>query len=59
MDFRIITFSNLIESRGKIVGDSGYLLVKISRALRRVGSENEGVVKGLLGVSVVIGEGSI
>ena len=57
MDFRIITFSNLVESRGKTKGDSGELSVKISKALRRVGLEIEGVVKGLRGVSVELGEG--
>ena len=49
----MVKFSNLIKSKGKIEGENGDLSVKISRALRRVGSSKEGVVKGLPGVARV------
>ena len=45
----MVTFSNLIESKGKMEGELGVLSVNISNALRRVGSSKEGVERGLLG----------
>ena len=49
-------FSNLIESRDKTEGEMGDLSVKISRALRRVGSSKEGMVKGLPGGAIQGGD---
>ena len=50
--FLIVTFSNLIDSKGRIEGEMGDLSVKISRDLRREGSSKEGVVKGLPGEAI-------
>ena len=49
LDLRIVTFSNLIESKDKTEGEMGDLSIKIPKALSRVGSAKEGVVNGLLG----------
>ena len=52
----MVTFSNIIKSKGKIEGENGDLFVNISRALRRVGSSKEGVVKGLPGGAIQGGD---
>ena len=52
----MVTFSNLIESKGKTEGEIGDLSMNISKALRRVGSSKEGVVKGLPGGAIQGGD---
>ena len=47
LDFWIVTFSNLIESKGSVEGETGYLSKKISRDLRSDGSKQEGEEMGL------------
>ena len=56
LSFQIVTLSDLIESRGKMEGESSGLSEIMASDLRRVGSEKDGVVKGLLGESVIGGE---
>ena len=45
----IVTFSNLIESRGRIEGDRGFLSEKMFKDFCKDGSEKEGEVTGLSG----------
>ena len=47
LDFLTVTFSNLIESKGRVDGEMGDLSEKISRAFRREGSLKEGEEIGL------------
>ena len=47
--FLMVTFSNLIESSGRMDGEDEDLSVNISNALRREGSSKDGVVRGLPG----------
>ena len=46
-DFRIVTFSNMMEYRGRVERKIRYLLEKIERDLRREGSRKEGEAVGL------------
>ena len=47
LDFLIVTFSNLIESKGRIEGEIGYLSRKMFRDFKREGSIKEGEEIGL------------
>ena len=53
----MVTFSNLMESRGKVEGERGDLSEKMERDLRREGSMKEGESIGLVGKgSTCLGE---
>ena len=51
----IVTFSNLIESKGVMEGEIGDLSENMSKTLRRDGSIKEGEEIGLCGVSTIVG----
>ena len=51
----IVTFSNMIESKGKVEGEIGDLSENISNDFRSEGSIKEGEVVGLEGSVDVIG----
>ena len=55
--FLIVTFSNLIESKGRVDGERGDLADKIERDFISAGSEKAGEFRGLLGCQSV-GTGS-
>ena len=46
---RMVTFSNRMESSGRVVGEIGVLAEKISRGFIRLGSEKDGNAQGLGG----------
>ena len=57
--FLIITFSNMIESKGSVEGEIGDLSEKIVSVFNREGSVKEGEVVGLSGATTISSGGDL